>query len=348
MKATFKNVSYRIGTLELTVPEFRAGAGELVLVAGSNGTGKTTLCRILAGLLTASYGVKYETLELPEPRPVLLWQDLQLFPVSVASNLAIVNEDKDTVAHLLREAGLFNKRRQSVERLSGGEKERLALARALAVPDATHFLFDEPTKAADKERVKEVANAIVKATTKGNKGVVVVTHDERLVSELSSWVSSFYIIDRHSVPNSGHLLSRVLGPFDSARFFGEPATVFAAKFAGYENIFGLPRDSIGNGPPSGRRLSIHDLLPYDTTLGTPVLIVPWAAIRVERTPFDDSVEVNLTRIEFRTNGSKVVRCVWDPDGGTAVELVAQFEQRLNGYGTAFLSINFDLCQRITT
>lgn len=316
----------------LEVKTMKVGHPDLVLIIGRNGSGKTTLCYILAGIIEAGDGLRGDV-RLPTPTPVLMWQDLELFPLSVEGNLRVVNPNRDAVDKLLGDFGLRSERNKRVDELSGGFRERLAIARALAVPQSKCVILDEPTKAADKERVKDVARYIAEANGNG-LAVVVVTHDERLVAEIGEAVSSVYVIDDSE--SEGRRIGNVSGPYTGDEFFSKPATVFAAKFAGYENIFRMVV------PKHGKTLD--NLCPLDESRGSDtVLVVPWSGLKVAAEASAGSVPVEVGQTQFRANGTRVIRCVWKTDWDAPLEFVVPFEPDLKGKRLAHLSLLPEEC-----
>ena len=186
------DVSVRFG--ERTVLDgvsLHVGDGEIVAVLGPSGAGKSTLLRIVAGLLRPDSGrVLLDAVEITD-RPAhlrnigMMFQDDQLFPhLDVAANIAFgprmhrwnASEVADRVEHLLTIVGLAGFGTRRIDRLSGGEKKRVALARSLA-PRPAVLLLDEPLTGLDRElhdRLIIELGDVLRATS---TTAVVVTHD---------------------------------------------------------------------------------------------------------------------------------------------------------------------------
>jgi NitT/TauT family transport system ATP-binding protein len=131
---------------------FRAAPHELLCVVGQSGCGKTTLLRIMAGLLDPRAGevlVDSEPVAGPSPRTAMVFQHFGLFPwKSVRANIGygLANRgrrDPDRVSALMRMIGLEDAADKYPRQLSGGMQQRVGLARALAV-DPEVLLMDEP------------------------------------------------------------------------------------------------------------------------------------------------------------------------------------------------------------
>jgi thiamine transport system ATP-binding protein len=174
--------------------------GEVVAILGPSGAGKSTLLRIIAGLLQPDAGrVKLDGVDITN-RPAhmrnvgMMFQDDQLFPhLDVAANIAFgprmhrwpAAQVTARVDELLAIVGLDGFRSRQVDRLSGGEKKRVALARSLA-PRPTVLLLDEPLTGLDRELhdrlIAELADVLrTTATT-----AVMVTHDRDEATALAS------------------------------------------------------------------------------------------------------------------------------------------------------------------
>jgi ABC-type nitrate/sulfonate/bicarbonate transport system ATPase subunit len=216
----------RIDTLEVQ-------DGEFVLIIGPNESGKSTLCKVLAGILPPT---RSEQFNLPNPRPVLVWQEQELFPLSVENNLRIVCADGARVDELISQFHLSHERRAYPWELSGGTRERPAIARGLAAGGRRVMIFDEPTQSLDTSFVDDVAGWVLDVV--GMKiATVVVTHDERFVALLSRGKPSVYMMEQQLDAATGTTISGMSGPFRLSTIFGAPESLYSARFAGYENIY---------------------------------------------------------------------------------------------------------------
>ncbi len=150
-------------------------AGEICCVRGRSGIGKTTLLRIIAGLLSPDEG----TVEgIPEKIAFVFQEDRLCEDFSALSNIRMVTGKsctKDEIMHHLEELGLHGEASHAVREFSGGMRRRVALARAICA-DADLLLLDEPFKGLDPELRIRVID-YVKRQTQG-KTVICVTHEE--------------------------------------------------------------------------------------------------------------------------------------------------------------------------
>jgi ABC-type polar amino acid transport system ATPase subunit len=166
-----------------------------IVIIGPSGAGKSTLLRLMAGLEEVDEGrVLFQGEPLKADRKSryaikgeigMLFQSFNLFPhLSVLQNITIAprkvrGEAADRAEHeaikLLERVGLRQKAHSYPEELSGGEAQRIAIARALAM-DPKLMLFDEPTSSLDPELTKEVLDVMVDLVD-GGMTVAVVTHE---------------------------------------------------------------------------------------------------------------------------------------------------------------------------
>jgi putative ABC transport system ATP-binding protein len=174
--------------------------GEIVLVMGPSGSGKTTLLSMLGGLLRPTGGeiwvdgvdiAKLSERELPRFRAHrfgFIFQDFNLLAalsaeenVEVALNLAgSRGSDADARARrLLDELGLGARLDFAADQLSGGEKQRVAVARAVANRPQL-ILADEPTANLDSQRGQETMRLLRRLANDEGATVLIVSHDERL------------------------------------------------------------------------------------------------------------------------------------------------------------------------
>jgi len=200
-----RHVSRRFGEGESAVDAVRdldlaVGAGEIVLIMGPSGSGKTTLLTMLGGLLRPSRGsivVDGQELgglsesELPALRAHkvgFIFQDFNLMPslsarenVEIALNIAGVRGGaaRGRARALLERLGLEARLDFLPEHLSGGEKQRIAIARALA-NEPVLILADEPTANLDSRHGREVMRELRRIAVEEARSVVIVSHDHRL------------------------------------------------------------------------------------------------------------------------------------------------------------------------
>ena len=185
--------------------------GERVAILGPSGCGKSTLLRLIAGLEKPSEGeIKIKGIEVsskeilvpPEKRNVgLVVQDKALFPhLSVYANICFgirKNKTKDDIAsELLNLFKIEELKNKYPHEISGGEQQRVALARSLATnPDV--LMLDEPFSALDKELKQNIYSEISAVFSEKKSTILLVTHDQneaelmterRLIMEKGSFV----------------------------------------------------------------------------------------------------------------------------------------------------------------
>lgn len=158
------------------------GPSGCTVIMGPNGAGKSLLLKLLHGLVAPNAGRIGWGGHAPQDvtaRQALVFQTPVLLRRSVAANLDFVlkarGKDRARVAALLAHVGLSHKAGQPARRLSGGEAQRLALARALAT-DPEVLLLDEPTASLDPASVLAIEGIVAKARRRGVR-IVFVTHD---------------------------------------------------------------------------------------------------------------------------------------------------------------------------
>ncbi|GIP51227.1 ABC transporter ATP-binding protein [Paenibacillus vini] len=175
--------------------------GEFVAVVGPSGSGKSTFLSIAGALLRPSEGEvtvngqlisKLSDRELSKIRLQeigFIMQSSNLVPyLNVLDQVLIVKrmsgrvskEDKAFAIQLLEELGLGSKLKSYPEELSGGEKQRTAIARALS-NNPNVILADEPTASLDTKRAHEVVELIAHEVKSRRKAAIMVTHDERML-----------------------------------------------------------------------------------------------------------------------------------------------------------------------
>lgn len=161
---------------------FSIAEGEILCIMAPSGWGKTTIVRLLLGLIKPDEGL----ITAPIKKSVVFQEDRLFEEFSALSNVCTVTKDaaaKKRCARLLSAVGLGKELKTPVRKLSGGMKRRVAIARALAA-DADFYVMDEPFKGLDLTTKDEVI-AFVKSTLH-DKTAVIVTHQEDEAKKLGA------------------------------------------------------------------------------------------------------------------------------------------------------------------
>jgi cell division transport system ATP-binding protein len=195
------SMSYQKEASALSDINLKIEKGEFVFLTGVSGAGKSTLLKLLYGALKPTRGqvlvdgqnitrLKSSQIPLVRRKIGVVFQDFKLLPNrTVLENVALTLEvlgwsRKDVgrkVYHMLKQVGLEHKIKSTPLRLSGGEQQRIALARAL-VNDPRIVLADEPTGNLDEESKEQVLKILKEANIRGST-VIVASHDKRLTND---------------------------------------------------------------------------------------------------------------------------------------------------------------------
>ncbi len=205
------------------------GPGAPTVLVGPNGAGKTTLLRLAMGLLRPTHGdITWGGRSNASPtRRAIVFQRPVMLRRSAAGNLRYAlraagvarSECAARIERLLALIGLSGLGDRPARKLSGGEQQRLALARALAKDPQVLFL-DEPTASLDPAAAKAVEDVIAAVTTQGIK-VVMSTHD---LGEARRIAGEIVLLHR----------GRVVETAEAAEFFNNPKTDEARRFTAGE------------------------------------------------------------------------------------------------------------------
>ena len=236
--ASVIGISKRFGkTSVLENISFDVAEGEVLVLLGASGSGKTTILRVIAGLEMPYTGKVMlhgrDVTELParERGVGVIFQSYALFPkMTVEKNIGYGlrirkrkrKEIRETVNELLSLVQLTEHRKKYPSQLSGGQQQRVAIARTLAYKPEV-LLFDEPFGALDTQTRVHLRREIRALLKKVNVPSIFITHDQEEALELG---------DRVAVLNVGHV-EQIGTPFE---IYNHPATEYVATFLGAANV----------------------------------------------------------------------------------------------------------------
>jgi tungstate transport system ATP-binding protein len=215
----FESASLRIGEVEIVSNlELDIVPGAPTILLGPNGSGKSTLLRLAMGLVRPTSGrVTWGRRALPDERLAMVFQRPVMLRRSTAANVAYALGRRDVrrVQGLLERVGLAPLAHRPARRLSGGEQQRLALARALARDPEILFL-DEPTASLDPAATKGVEDIARDVAASGVK-IVMATHD---IGQARRLAGDIIFLAR----------GRLVEQAQAAAFFDKPQSPEAAAF----------------------------------------------------------------------------------------------------------------------
>ena len=225
------------GERVLRAVSFELEEGEILALLGPSGCGKSTLLNIIAGLEEQDEGEIYWKGTNQKGIPThqrgfgLMFQDLMLFPhKDVFANVAFglemrgwgAEQIEARVMELLGFVGLEGYEKRDVTTLSGGEQQRVALARSLA-PRPRLLMLDEPIGSLDRTLRERLLLSLRNILKELNQTVLYVTHDQE---------EAFALADRVVVMAPGEV-AQVGTP---EAIYSKPASVFVARFLGLDNV----------------------------------------------------------------------------------------------------------------
>ena len=220
---------YRHSDFALRVPDLAITRGCTVAFTGPSGSGKTTLLNLIAGIRTPDdgritvdgvrinalnetarrafrvrrLGLVFQEFELIEYLSVL---DNILLPYRIGAGLRLERSTRERAIELARVVGIESKLRRYVGRLSQGEKQRVALCRAL-LPRPLLLLADEPTGSLDPANKMRVLDLLLQCAAEVEATLVMVTHDHDLLDRFDRIVDFRGFHDAAVPADSGSALS---------------------------------------------------------------------------------------------------------------------------------------------
>lgn len=225
---------------------FVVGEGDVISLLGASGSGKSTLLRIIAGLEKPDSGkVLWDGQDLASTPTHkrnfgMMFQDYALFPfLNVSGNLAFglkmrgweAIQIKLRIGELLDLIGLEGFEKRQIEGLSGGEQQRVALARTLA-PRPRLMMLDEPLGALDRTLKDELLAQLRQIFQLSQIPVIYVTHDQE---------EAFALSDRILILNQG----RIIRSGRPEEIHQNPISAWVAKFLGLGNL--IPAQFLADG-----------------------------------------------------------------------------------------------------
>ncbi len=179
--------------------QLEVAAGEFVAILGPSGSGKSTLLSIAGVLMSADKGhiildgqdISQATQKIwtsiRREKIGFVFQNHQLLPyltvydqLLMAAKMSRVKNLDQRIKELLDDLGISDCAKKFPKQLSGGKKQRAAIARALLAKPAL-ILADEPTASLDEARGRQIAELLQKETKENHSAAIMVTHDERIL-----------------------------------------------------------------------------------------------------------------------------------------------------------------------
>jgi ABC-type nitrate/sulfonate/bicarbonate transport system ATPase subunit len=224
--------------------DFKVKAGEFVCIVGPSGCGKTTLLNIIGGFLAPTKGevlVESEPVNGPDPRRIFIFQEGGVFPwLNVRDNIAFGlgrrrrQERETSIEHYVEMVGLSGFERSYPRELSGGMRQRVEIARALAANPEIIYM-DEPFGALDYITRFKMRADLIKIWQEERKTILFVTHD---IEEAVQLADRVLVMTRRPAT----IRADVAVDLDRPRDLNDPAYLQAR-----DRIF----DAMGMNPHSG-------------------------------------------------------------------------------------------------
>lgn len=232
-----ENINLSFGAFSVSNISFELNKGDYFVLLGPSGAGKSVVLELIAGILKPDSGNIYLsgkniTREKIQDRSVgLVFQDFAIFPhLNVEQNIAFPlkikkwNKEriKTRVEELAEQMDILHLLKRTTTSLSGGEKQRVALARTLALsPDL--LVLDEPLASLDIQLKKDLRSQLRKLHKLGQT-IIHVTHD---------FEEALLLADKVAIFNQGQIVQQGL----KTDVFSQPLSEFIAHFIGIKNYF---------------------------------------------------------------------------------------------------------------
>ncbi|MEA1976115.1 MAG: ABC transporter ATP-binding protein [Bacillota bacterium] len=231
-----EKISKQIGKFKIKDISLNIENGDYFVVLGPSGTGKTVLLEIIAGLRDVDSGEIYFSDELvndvpPEKRKVgMVYQDYMLFPhLTVKENILFgiklkrIKNYENKYLKLLNDLEISHLVDRSIRNLSGGEKQRISLARTL-IMEPEMLLLDEPLSAVDTSTKNKLQNDLKRIHKEFKITTIHVTHD---------FNEAIFLADKIAIVKDGEVIQNGT----PEEIFQKPCNDFVAEFIGCKNIF---------------------------------------------------------------------------------------------------------------
>lgn len=228
------DISLKAGNFELKNINFCVEKGDYFVILGISGVGKSLLLESIAGLIKSNSGEIYlrgrkiSDEKIQKRNISIVYQDADLFPhMSVYENIAYPlkskkeKEIKEKVLKAAEQVGVTDKLNRKPGTLSGGEYQRVALARSLAA-DCDIFLLDEPLSSLDSKSKSEL-RALLRKLNRSGITIIHVTHD---------YEEAISLANKIGIMENGKLV-HIASPVE---IFKHPKSEFVAQFIGIKNF----------------------------------------------------------------------------------------------------------------
>ena len=296
MGLNVKNISYCYGKREIVNDvSFAVHEDEIITLFGPSGDGKTTILKMIVGMLTPQTGTIEFTGESKPENTLLVFQDYLLFPhMTVAENIAFGlkmrhvarAEIKRRVQEMVAEFHLGGLEKQYPAELSGGQQQRVALARAIILRPKL-LLLDEPFSSLDSNLRQQMYEYLQRLQAHYHFGVIMVSHDQEEAFLLSTRV----------VVLANQRVQQVASPQE---LYAHPANRTVADFLGCFNY--LTGEVNGETfEVAGSQLTVAN---PDRLQGPATLLVPF--VTPASLEEQDGLEATVEQVHWQPAGPTVI------------------------------------------